>query len=273
MATKKTKKIETPVDNRETFVSIQKNFADSDAAAQEKLWDLYELQQADRELDKIYMTRGELPSEVASIEEEIASLKAKSKEIADWIEGMNANINDNKQNIIDCDEQIAKYRAQLNDIANSREFDSINKEIENQGLLRQIAEKNIGEAKMSIGEAKADIESIKERVAVRTEDLEIKKHELDNIVSDTADQENALLAKRKEIASRIDDRTLSAYEHIRGGVKNHLAVVEIYNNDSCGGCFSTIIPQKIEDINSGRKLIICEHCGRIIVNPKAQSAE
>lgn len=268
MATKKTKKIETPVDNRETFVSIQKNFADSDVAVREKLKSLYALQQADSALDKIYMTRGELPEEVAAIEDEISALKAKVKEITAWIEGMNTNINDNRQNVVDCDEQIAKYRAQLESVANSREFDSINKEIENQELVRMIAEKHIGEAKMSIAEAKGDIESIKERIAVRSEDLDAKKVELDGIVANTAKEEETLKARRDEVAANLDERTINAYEHIRGSVKNHLAVVSIYNGDSCGGCFSTIIPQRIVDIASGNKLIICEHCGRIIVNPE-----
>lgn len=269
MATKKTKKIETPVDQRETFVSIQKNFADSDSAAQEKLKNLYALQTADSALDKIYMTRGELPEEVTAIEEEISELKAKAREISAWIDGMNVNISDNKNNIAECEEQIAKYRSQLDSVANSREFDSLNKEIENQELLRMIAEKNIGEAKMSIAEAKGDIENIKDRITVRTEDLNAKKSELDNIVAVTSADEAALLAKREEVASKLDERTINAYEHIRGSVKNHLAVVTVYNGDSCGGCFSTIIPQRLVDIASGKKLIICEHCGRIIVNPAA----
>ena len=171
------------------------------------------------------------------------------------------------RNIVDCDNQIAKYQKQLENIANSREYDSINKEIENQDLLRQIAEKNIGEAKLKMGQAKADLEDLKETIAVREEDLRLKKEELGSIVESTAKEEADLRAAREACAAKIDARTMSAYEHIRASVHNHLAVVTVYNGDSCGGCFNTIIPQRLVEIASNRKLIICEHCGRIIVNP------
>ena len=267
MAIKKIKKIDTPIDQRETFVSIQKSFADSDVNAQEKLKTLYALQQADTAIDRILQLRGELPGEVEALEEEISALKAKAESCQAFIEGMNVSVSDNKQNIVDCDNQIAKYQKQLENIANSREYDSINKEIENQDLLRQIAEKNIGEAKLKMGQAKADLEDLKETIAVREEDLRLKKEELGSIVESTAKEEADLSAAREACAAKIDARTMSAYEHIRASVHNHLAVVTVYNGDSCGGCFNTIIPQRLVEIASNRKLIICEHCGRIIVNP------
>ena len=176
-------------------------------------------------------------------------------------------IADNKQNIIDCDLQIEKYQKQLEEISNSREFDSINKEIENQGLLRQIAMKTINDTKTAIAEKKEDIESLKDYISVRNEDLKAKKEELANIVESTAKDEKRLMAVREECASKIDARTMSAYERIRASVHNHLAVVSVYNGDSCGGCFNTITPQRLVEIASNKKLIICEHCGRIIVNP------
>ena len=268
MATKKIKKVETPIDQRETFVSLQKNFADSEISVEEKLKTLYALQEADSAIDKIVQLRGELPSEVEALENEIADLKARQAQDNAVIDAYNQTIADNKQNIIDCDLQIEKYQKQLEEISNSREFDSINKEIENQGLLRQIAMKTINDTKTAIAEKKEDIESLKDYISVRNEDLKAKKEELANIVESTAKDEKRLMAVREECASKIDARTMSAYERIRASVHNHLAVVPVYNEDSCGGCFNTITPQRLIDIESNKKLVICEHCGRIIVNPK-----
>jgi len=264
---KKTKKIETPIDQRETFVSIQKNFADSDLTVAEKLKTLYALQQADTDIDKILQLRGELPMEVANLENEIAELKAKATRVSEQIEELNKAIAENKLSISECDDQIEKYRSQLDNISNSREYDSLNKEIENQGLLRQIAEKRIGEAKERILEKKNDLEVIKEKIDVRTDDLAAKNEELATIVESTAKEEEMLRAKRDECAAKIDARTMSAYERIRQSCNNHLAVVSVFNGDSCGGCFNTIAPQRLIDIASNRKMIICEHCGRILVNP------
>ena len=267
---KKTKKIETPIDQRETFVSIQKTFADSDLSVAEKLKTLYALQQADTEIDKILQLRGELPMEVESLENEIAELKAKAARVSEQVEEYNKFIAENKLSITECDAQIEKYKSQLDNISNSREYDSLNKEIENQGLLRQIAEKHIGEAKERILDKKNDLEVVKEKINVRTDDLAAKKEELANIVESTAKEEEVLRAKRDECAAKIDARTMSAYERIRMSCNNHLAVVSVFNGDSCGGCFNTIAPQRRIDIASNKKMIICEHCGRIFVNPDVE---
>jgi len=264
---KKTKKIETPIDQRETFVSIRKSFADSDLSVGEKLHTLYALQQADTEIDKILQLRGELPVEVENLENEIAELKAKAARLTELVEEYNRFITENKHNITECDDQIERYKTQLENIANSREYDSLNKEIENQGLLRQIAEKNIAETKERIFDKKNEIEVIKEKIAVRTDDLKAKKEELSTIVESTAKEEEKLRANREECAAKIDARTMSAYERIRESCYNHLAVVSVFNSDSCGGCFNTIAPQRLIDIASNKKMIICEYCGRIIVNP------
>jgi predicted nucleic acid-binding Zn-ribbon protein len=267
MATKKIKKVETPIDQRETFVSLQKNFADSEISVEEKLKTLYALQEADSAIDKIVQLRGELPAEVEALENEVADLKARLAQGTAVVEAYNQTIAENKQNIVDCDLQIEKYRKQLDDISNSREYDSINKEIENQDLLRQIAQKNINDTRSAIMAKKEDQESLKDYIAVRSEDLKAKKEELATIVESTSKEEEKLQEKRKECAAKIDPRTMSAYDRIRASVHNHLAVVSVYNGDSCGGCFSTITPQRLVDIASNKKLIICEHCGRIIVNP------
>ena len=269
-STKKTtaaKKVEAPIDNRETFVSLQKSFADSDMPVEEKLKTLYQLQAADSEIDKIIQLRGELPAEVAALEEEITALKERSASISALIDQFNRNIADAKLAIAEHESQIEKYQRQLESIANSREYDSLSKEIENQELLRQIGEKTISDTRLKISEAKADLDEVKERLNIRLEDLKAKKAELETIVEETAKEEAVLRARREECAAKIDARTMSAYERIRASVHNHLAVVGIYNGDSCGGCFNTITPQRRVEIASNRKLIICEHCGRIIINP------
>ncbi len=267
MATKKIKKVETPIDQRETFVSLQKSFADSEISVEEKLKTLYALQEADSAIDKIMQLRGELPSEVEALENEIADLKARQAQDAAVIEAYNTTIAENRQSMVECDEQIEKYQKQLNDISNSREFDSINKEIENQNLLRQIAQKNIVDTKAAISEKKADIDSLKDYISVRNDDLKAKKEELATIVESTSKEEKRLRGVREDCAKKIDERTMSAYDRIRASVHNHLAVVSVYNGDSCGGCFNTVTPQRLVDIASNKKLVICEHCGRIIVNP------
>ena len=269
-STKKTpaaQKVEAPIDQRETFVSLLKSFADSDMPVEEKLKTLYQLQAADSEIDKIIQLRGELPAEVSALEDEIASLKERSAAISAVIDQFNRNIADAKLSIADHESTIEKYQRQLETIANSREYDSLNKEIENQELLRQIDEKTINDTRFEIGNKKAELEEIKDRLTIRTDDLKAKKDELENIVEETAKEEAVLRARRDECAAKIDARTMSAYERIRESVHNHLAVVGIYNGDSCGGCFNTITPQRRVEIASNRKLIICEHCGRIIINP------
>jgi len=268
--TKKTtaaKKVEAPIDNRETFVSLQKSFADSDMPVEEKLKTLYQLQAADSEIDKILQLRGELPAEVAALEEEISTLKERSAALAAVVDQLNRNIADAKLSISEHESIIEKYQRQLETIANSREYDSLNKEIENQELLRQIDEKTINDTRFEIGAKKSEADELKDRLTIRQEDLKAKKEELENIVEETAKEEAVLRARREECAAKIDARTMSAYERIRESVHNHLAVVGIYNGDSCGGCFNTITPQRRVEIASNRKLIICEHCGRIIINP------
>lgn len=268
MATSKTKKVNAPIDVRETFVSLQKDFADSSLSVTEKLGLLYKIQQIDVEMDKIKALRGALPQEVAQIEDELASLRSKVAHNEELISGYEQSIEQNKKDIIEIDAQTEKYKRDLHDISNSREYDSIEKEIENQGLLHDIAQKHIGEARVAIAERKDAIAAIQERIEIREQDLAAKKDELDNIVSSTAEQESSLMEKRESIADKIDARTMSAYNRIRGSVRNHLAVVSVYN-DACGGCFNAITPQRLVDIASGTKLVICENCGRILVNPDA----
>ena len=267
---KKIKKVETPIDQRETFVSIQKNFADSEMSVEEKLKTLYDLQKADSEIDKIMQQRGELPLEVESLENEVAEMKAKAAEINASIDAANAAVTDYKHSIVECDTAIEKYKNQMESVTNSREYDSLSKEVENQDLLKKIAQKNVADTKDAILQKKAELADLKEETNIRTEDLKAKKEELAGIVESTSKEEKALRAKRDACAALIDARTMSAYERIRQSEKNHLAVVSVYNGNACGGCFNTIIPQRLIDIASNKKLVICEHCGRIIVSSEVE---
>ena len=267
MATKKTKKVEIPIDQRETFASIQKSFADSEIPVEEKLKTLYALQQVDTQIDRILQLRGELPLEVEALEAEVAEIVAKEQAISEEIESNVATIAENQHSIAEYDVQIEKYKEQLNHVSNSREFDSLQKEIENQELLRAIAEKVIGETKERNLDRKAALDRMRERLEVKNVDLQAKKDELENIVEATSAEEARLQAKREECAKIIDERTISAYDRIRSSCRNHLAVVTVYNGNACGGCMNTIPPQRLLDIESNRKMIICEYCGRILMNP------
>lgn len=272
---KKKVNVPTPIDERETFVSLRKNFAENEQLAQEKLKTLYELQNTDIEIDKLLQLRGELPEEVSALESEVESLKTKKARMEEMIDGYNQGIENDKKHIDELDKEIEEYRKKLENISNSREYDSVNKELENQGLLRAIAEKNIREAREAIDSRRQDIERIDDRISIREADLEAKRSELSTITEATAPQEKELVARREAFISKLDERTISAYERIRKSTHNHLAVVSLFPKnddgtygDACGGCFHTITPQRLIDIASGKKLVICEHCGRIIVNPE-----
>lgn len=272
---KKKVNVPTPIDERETFVSLRKNFAENEQLVQEKLKTLYELQNTDIEIDKLLQLRGELPEEVSALESEVESLKAKKTRMEEMIDGYNQGIENDKKHIDELDKEIEEYRKKLENISNSREYDSVNKELENQGLLRAISEKNIREAREAIDSRRQDIERIDDRISIREADLEAKRSELSTITEATAPQEKELVARREAFISKLDERTISAYERIRKSTHNHLAVVSLFPKnedgtygDACGGCFHTITPQRLIDIASGKKLVICEHCGRIIVNPE-----
>lgn len=272
---KKKVNVPTPIDERETFVSLRKNFAENEQLAQEKLKTLYELQNTDIEIDKLLQLRGELPEEVSALESEVEALKTKKARMEEMIDGYNQGIENDKKHIDELDKEIEEYRKKLENISNSREYDSVNKELENQGLLRAISEKNIREAREAIDSRRQDIERIDDRISIREADLEAKRSELSTITEATAPQEKELVARREAFISKLDERTISAYERIRKSTHNHLAVVSLFPKnedgtygDACGGCFHTITPQRLIDIASGKKLVICEHCGRIIVNPE-----
>ena len=260
---KKIKKVETPIDQRETFVSIQKNFADSELSVEEKLKTLYALQKADSEIDKILQLRGELPVEVENLENEVLGLKTRAAQINTEIDTLNSNITDYKHQIVECDTAIEKYKNQMDSVTNSREYDSLSKEVENQDLLKLIDK--LSELAVGLMAAKkAELADIKDEANVRNEDLKAKKEELSNIVESTAKEEKVLRTKRDACAALIDPRTMSAYERIRQSERNHLAVVSVFNGNACGGCFNKIPPQRQLDIKMHKKIIVCEYCGRML---------
>lgn len=269
MATKK--KVDTFIDQKETFVSLRKSFADS-GSVEEKLKTLYELQQADNAIDKLVQLRGELPLDVQTLENEIAQLEDAKNALSAEINGYNEGIKEQKRTKEDLAVEMAKYQEQLSNITNSREYDSINKEIENITQLDAIADKIIGGNKRNIESKQEEIDKLDRAIELKQADLDEKKVELDGIVESTAEEEKKLQVTRDACAAKIDERTLSAYNRIRESVSNHQAVVSVYN-DSCGGCFNAVTPQRLIEISNGNKLIICEHCGRILVNIKSEEAK
>ena len=271
MATKKkVNKIVTPIDQRETFVSLQKNMADTDSIAMEqKLHTLYRIQQTDTKIDKIYLLRGELPLEVQDLEDEIAGLQTRVSNAKAEIKEIEKANADHKHAIEESKHLIAKYDAQRDHVKNNREYESISKEIEYQDLEQQVAAKKIRENDALIDEKKVVITEAEDQLAHRQKDLVEKKKELETIVEETAKEEEDLLKQREELASQIDERMMVAYTKVRANAHNKLAVVTV-TRDACGGCFNKIPPQRRLDIEESKKIIVCEYCGRILVSSAFQ---
>ena len=235
------------------------------ATVEEKLIALYKLQSIDTQIDKIKILRGELPLEVKDLEDEIAGLQTRVSNINEDISNFDNSVKDKEAMILDSKALIKKYEEQLKKIRNNREFDSLNKEIEFQNLEIQLAEKRIKEAKASIV-AKEDVVSVaKMRLEDRTTDLNTKNSELESIIAETQKDEEKLGKESARSEKVIDDRLLNAYKRLRGSVRNGLAVVPVLR-DACGGCFNTVPPQRQMDIAARKKVIVCEHCGRVLVD-------
>jgi predicted nucleic acid-binding Zn-ribbon protein len=230
-----------------------------------KLKQLYKVQAIDSKIDKIHAIRGELPMEVSDLEDEIEGLGTRVEKLKAEIESLNEDIDAKKQSMKDSDSLIKKYDAQLGDVKNNREYLALTKEIELQNLEKMASEKKINEFKHQIEAKKESIESSKHLAEERKKDLEVKKGELDNITGETQKEEEGLLKLRNEIMSNIEARLAKAYDKIRSSYSNKLAVVPI-ERESCGGCFSLIPPQRQLDIANRKKIIVCEHCGRVLVD-------
>jgi len=232
---------------------------------EEKLKLLYTLQITDSKIDKIRTLRGELPLEVQDLEDEIAGLNTRIQNYENVVKELEENIVKKKNEIKDAEVLIKKYEDQQMNVRNNREFDSLSKEIEYQALEIELCNKQIKEFTKQIEEKKETIEKAREQLEERKKDLATKKEELDAIIADTKKEEEVLLEKSKELQTRIDSRLLTAYKRIRANARNGLAIVTI-QRDACGGCFNKIPPQRQLDIKTRKKIIVCEYCGRILVD-------
>lgn len=230
----------------------------------DKLDALYDLQKIDSEIDRIRTIRGELPLEVQDLEDELEGLETRLKKLQDELKEMDQEVSDRKNAMKDSETAIAKYKEQQGNVRNNREFESLDKEIEFQTLEIKLHEKRIKEAKFTLANKKEVLEEAKTKFELRKGDLAQKKAELDEIVGETQKEEEALVAKSDKAKAKIDARLVTAYNRLRLNAKNGLAVVHV-DRDSCGGCFNKIPPQRQSDIASKRKVIVCEHCGRILV--------
>jgi hypothetical protein len=248
---------ETPV--------IQHTKTEEEIKNEQRLTALYKLQLIDSQVDKIKIIRGELPLEVEDLEDEIAGLETRIEKFAQESEDLTKLIGEKKGLIADSQNLIKKYEEQQMNVRNNREYDSLTKEIEYQNLEIQLAEKRIGEFTQELELKKASIDEAKTKADQKKNELEIKKSELDDIVKETQVDEQNLVNKVTQIESAIDPRLLTAYKRIRGNARNGLSVVPI-ERDACGGCFNKIPPQHQMEIKMHKKIIVCEYCGRILID-------
>lgn len=237
----------------------------SDNVVEQKLSALYELQKIHSSLDRIHTVRGELPLEVEDLEDEIEGLRTRKEKLEEEVKELEFSIGEKRNAILSSGELMKKYEGQQQKVRNNREFDSLSKEIEFQSLEIQLAEKRIKEFQFSLANKKEILEESAAVLEGREKDLELKKSELDSITSETEKEEKDLIKKAEKAEKEIDERLITAYKRIRGNAKNGLAVVAV-DRDACGGCFNKIPPQRQLDIKTHKKIIVCEHCGRILVD-------
>jgi predicted nucleic acid-binding Zn-ribbon protein len=237
---------------------------ESEISVEERLRALYGLQLVDSEIDKIKTLRGELPLEVQDLEDEIAGLETRLANLREEVVNLEKAVVKKNNEIAEAEGLIKKYEEQQKNVRNNREFDSLSKEIEYQNLEIELFNKKIREFNVQIEEKKKIIGESETTLEERTSDLENKKAELDEIISDTKEEEGLYL-KSEKIQTLIEERLLTAYKRIRANARNGLAVVPV-QRDACGGCFNQIPPQRQLDIRSRKKIIVCEYCGRILVD-------
>ncbi len=270
--TKASKKTTTA--KKSTSTAKKKVSATKDSSIEEKLDGLFNLQKIDSEIDRIRIIRGELPIEVEDLEDEIVGLETRTGKIQTEIDEIDQDISNRKIGSKESDAAILKYKERQNNVRNNREFESLSKEIEFQELEIKLNEKRTKEGKIKIDNKKEILAEATDRLNLKKADLTTKKAELDSIISATQKDENKLLKASKEAKKNIEERLVLAYNRLRDNSKNGLAVVElIYGNKrntghrdaSCGGCFNKIPPQRELDIVTKKKIIICEHCGKILI--------
>lgn len=238
---------------------------EAEISVEDRLRALCSLQQVDSEIDKIKTLRGELPLEVQDLEDEIAGLETRLGNLREEVVALEKSVQKKNIEISESEALIKKYEEQQKNVRNNREFDSLSKEIEFQNLEIELFNKKIREFNGQMDEKKRLISDSEAILAERKGDLEDKRSELDEIISDTQKEEETLFKKLGEVQAVIEERLLTAYKRIRANARNGLAVVPV-QRDACGGCFNQIPPQRQLDIKSRKKIIVCEYCGRILVD-------
>ncbi len=239
----------------------------NDYSVEERLKHLYELQVKLSAIDRIKTLRGELPLEVQDLEDEIAGLTTRIEKIKADMASLKDNINAQKGKIAEANAQIAKYQEQQNNVKNSREFDFLTKEIEYQTLEVELCEKKIKEFTAEEAAKAEELQKSMTSVDERGKDLEVKKTELDEIVAETKQEEEKLRDEVKDLEAKIEPRLLQAFKKIRKNSHNGLGIVDVQRG-ACGGCFNKIPPQRQLDIRMRKKIIVCEYCGRIMIDPE-----
>lgn len=238
----------------------------TDLSVEEKLKALYQLQTTLSSIDEKRALRGELPLEVRDLEDEIEGLKTRVEKIENDIKDFDNAISQKKKDIDKAQMSVERYKKQLEDVKNNREYDTLTKEIEFQELEIELCNKKIKEALIKIEERKHDLGLAQEQMQGREEDLNLKRNELDEIMQETREEEDKLKEKAKELEIKIEPRLLSSFKRIRKNARNGLGVVYV-QRDACGGCFNKIPPQRQLDIKMHKKVIVCEYCGRIMIDP------
>ncbi len=272
MATAKQGKDMKIKENKEVSKSRNSNDLESgiDKSVENTLIALYKLQTIYSRIDKVRVIRGELPLEVNDLEDECLGLQARIDKFEETAKDYQNQIYEKQELIKKSQAQIAKYKEQLDNVRNNREYDALSKEIEYEELDIQLNEKKIRELIAKITDKKAEIESLSIELGRAKKDLDSKKEELNTIIAETEKEENDLLAQAKEQEVKIEPRMLNAFTRIRTNMRNGLATVKVDRN-ACGGCFSKISPQRQLDIRMHKKIIVCEFCGRILVDDEIAS--
>lgn len=244
----------------------------AEMSVEERLKALYELQTMLSEIDKIKTLRGELPLEVQDLEDEIEGLTHRVEKYQEDIEKLQSDIAQKRIKIDEAKALADRYKGQLNDVKNNREYDMLTKEIEFQNLEIELQNKRINEANRAIEAKQSDAKTASEALENRRADLDVKKSELDEIISETKAEEEKLREKAKALEVTIEPRLLAAFKRIRKNSRNGLGVVYV-ERDACGGCFNKIPPQRQLDIRMRKKIIVCEYCGRIMIDPELAGVE
>ena len=239
----------------------------SELSVEERLKTLYQLQTALSAIDEKRMLRGELPLEVQDLEDEIEGLTTRVEKIANEIADYQRAISQKKGEIADAEASVERYKAQLDEVKNNREYDTLSKEIEFQTLEIELCNKKIREANNKIADKQREQESSEALIAERQSDLEVKKNELEEIMEETRVEEEKLKEQVKTLEAKIEGRLLTSFKRIRRNARNGLGIVYV-QRDACGGCFNKIPPQRQLDIKMHKKIIVCEYCGRIMIDPE-----